>query len=68
MLYDENKRSRKIISELISNIVFESLNSEYENILKNNKITKRKIQNTLTSKKIVSEIFEQIGNIVNLIH
>jgi len=68
MLYDENENSRKIISELVSNIVFESLNSEYENILKNNKITKRKIQNTLTSKKIVSEIFEQIGKIVNLIH
>lgn len=68
MLYDENEKSRKTISELISNIVYESLNNEYENILKNNKITKRKIQNTLTSKKIVSEIFEQIGNIVNLIH
>lgn len=68
MLYDKNEKSRKIISELISNIVFESLNNEYENVLKNNKITKRKIQNTLSSKKIVSEIFDQIGNIVNLIH
>lgn len=67
MLYDENEQHRKVISELISKIVFDSLNNEFENVLEKNKITKRKIQNTLSSKKIVSEIFKQASNIVNLI-
>lgn len=68
VLYDHNNAlSRKTISELVSNIVFEGINKDNENILKKNRITKKNIEKTLNSEKIVPKILDQISSLVNLI-